>query len=404
MRTRRVFALALLIVLVAASSAQAQFWARFTNPRVTVDLQHPPGLDIRVERIAFGPATGQCSNEIIQQLIDAFVSNGVEVVDRQSIDRLLAEQDFSLSGYVDRSTAAELGRLLGPSAMIMLDVTRCAVEKKRFRERLRRNSRRPYLYIAQTQAFIRASVRSVDLATGTIFAARSIEHSPYVRNESTEGRPVFPEDFAVLDHAYARVSQDIERMFLPWTEPRELVFFDDKDCGLDQAFQALKNGNTERAFDISLSNLEACQDHPEAEEKDLGQAHYNVGMAYMILGEYDQALEHLHTSAELRPGDIVEEAIADTEEARDLLAAMRQVDERAEIELQRQETEAMAQDAAKLTNADVVEMVQQNLPESIILAKIQSSECAFDTSGSALVELNDAGVGENVIMAMLSAQ
>lgn len=402
MKTGRTFSLALLIALAATFPLEAQFWARATNPKVRVELQHPPGLDIQVERIAFGPATGSCSNEILQQLIDVFVANGIEVVDRQSIDRLLAEHDLTLSGYVDRSTAAELGNLLGPSALIMLEVTRCVVERERFSEEPREGE---FLYFARTEAFVGASVRSIDLATGTIFAARSLQHSPSRTVESDWEPPPYPEDFEVLDEAFALITWDVQRMFLPWTESRELVFFDDKDCGLDRAFRALKNGDIDRTLEISLNNLEACEGDSEAEAKDVGQAYYNVGMSYRIRGEYDRALEYLRRSAELRPGDIVEEAISDTAKARDLLAAMRQVEERAEIATQHRQAEVKARRAAsKLTNADVVSMTQQNLPEAIILAKIRASDCTFDTSVAGLVALNEAGVSQEVIIAMIAAQ
>ncbi len=49
-------------------------------------------------------------------------------------------------------------------------------------------------------------------------------------------------------------------------------------------------------------------------------------------------------------------------------------------------------------------MTEQKLPEAIILRKIQTSNCRFDTSGEALVALTKAGVSENVVMAMMDAQ
>ena len=49
-------------------------------------------------------------------------------------------------------------------------------------------------------------------------------------------------------------------------------------------------------------------------------------------------------------------------------------------------------------------MTRQNLPEAIILAKIQASDCAFDTSVAGLVALNEAGVSQEVIIAMIATQ
>jgi len=57
-----------------------------------------------------------------------------------------------------------------------------------------------------------------------------------------------------------------------------------------------------------------------------------------------------------------------------------------------------------LSNDDVVKMVSAKLPNSVIVKKIKSSACAFDTSPDALVKLQKAGVSEAVIDAMVDKQ
>ena len=395
------------------------------NPTVEVELQHPPGLDIRVDTIAFGPASGRCSDQILQELVGDFVSSGLRVVDQQRTNRLLSEHDLASSGQVDSSAAAEIGRVLGASAMIMVDVQRCVSDKDRIRGELqsegggflrsllRDNSRERYH--SRTRVFIDASVRAVDLTTGRIFAAQVLNHSPEEVYSSDEYYPEHPSEFEVFDVAYGLVVRDIHRMFLPWTEHRELIYFDDKDCNLNEAHRALESGNTERALEVSIRNVERCRANPRVDQKDLGQAYYNVGVTHMILGNYDAALENLSVSAELRPGDIVEEAIADVTRARDLLAEMRQVEESfqafaAEFEglegtdgAESRKSGSVAAAEEILTNADVVTMTQQGLPEAIILAKISTTTCAFDTSPKGLAALNQAGVSQNVLLAMLTA-
>ena len=56
-----------------------------------------------------------------------------------------------------------------------------------------------------------------------------------------------------------------------------------------------------------------------------------------------------------------------------------------------------------LTNNEVVSMVKAGLPVDVIIAKVQRSECAFDTSPVALEKLKAAGVPETVILAMVKA-
>jgi hypothetical protein len=57
----------------------------------------------------------------------------------------------------------------------------------------------------------------------------------------------------------------------------------------------------------------------------------------------------------------------------------------------------------RLGNADVIEMVQLELGDELIIGKIQNSPTRFDTSAAALKSLQQSGVSNEVIKAMLSA-
>lgn len=54
-----------------------------------------------------------------------------------------------------------------------------------------------------------------------------------------------------------------------------------------------------------------------------------------------------------------------------------------------------------LTNQDVVDLVKTGLSPDIIVAKIRTSTCQFDTSTAALKGLKDSGVPDSVIVAMV---
>ncbi len=56
-----------------------------------------------------------------------------------------------------------------------------------------------------------------------------------------------------------------------------------------------------------------------------------------------------------------------------------------------------------LRNQDVLAMVEAKLSPTIIVAKIESSPCAFDTQPAALEELKNKGVTEDVLLAMVRA-
>lgn len=54
-----------------------------------------------------------------------------------------------------------------------------------------------------------------------------------------------------------------------------------------------------------------------------------------------------------------------------------------------------------LTNKDILGMAKAGLSPDVIIAKIQTSACAFDTSPATLIELKSAGVPETIILAMV---
>ncbi len=64
----------------------------------------------------------------------------------------------------------------------------------------------------------------------------------------------------------------------------------------------------------------------------------------------------------------------------------------------------LAQQAQKpLTNDDVIKMVKGGLPESVVVAAIQSSPAKYDTSPDGLIKLQKAGVTPNELNAVMAA-
>ncbi len=56
-----------------------------------------------------------------------------------------------------------------------------------------------------------------------------------------------------------------------------------------------------------------------------------------------------------------------------------------------------------LRNEDIIKLVQAKLPDSIVIAKIKSSSCNFDTTADGLIKLKQAGISDSVLQAMVEA-
>lgn len=419
-RLRLCLAASVLLMPVATSDVQGQWRSRAGNPSIYVEIEHPPKLPLVAEKIVFGPATGECSDEVVSAMRDHFAASGLEVADWRDLHRDLAEQVFSFSRVLDRKNVDQMAGILGPSTLLLVDVNRCAAERNRFTSSVKRkdsDSDSTYnvtIYHAKTLVLLDVSVQVADLTTGRIFDPESIMHSPSLERTSESGYPDSPSRFDVQAIAFERAVQNISPMLLPRVQRRSLVFFDNKKCNLKAAYQALKNGEEERALDLSLEVLDACKNYPDPKmkqktlQKILANAHYNAGVMHRIRGDLESALEYLLEAERLRPVEIMAEAVADCREAiqaRDAIQAIREEAQQAALEFrERLAEEEQARRDNTLTNSGVVALVKMGLPEAIIVKKIETSACEFDVSPEALLGLTQAGVGEAVILSMMEFQ
>lgn len=392
--------------------SEAQFRDRMGNPAIPVTLTHPPSLGIQAKRVAFGTSSGPCADELVDMMKEDFLRNNVEVIDRENLNTLLNEHDLSLSGYVDQTSAARLGKILGPTALVFAKVQRCTAEKKPlyetrsvYREKRRINVR---VNISRTQFFFRGSIQTVDLATGRIFSAKTIENSPSLQNEAEGGVAEFPSEFELQDASLRQAARAINRMFFPWREERKLIFFDDKECNLKLAYQMVKTNASTEALRISEENLTTCKNFPAVEDKTLGHAYYNAGMSYYINGRYEEALSHFQEAARLRPGDIVADAIGLVNEATASAEEMQGTEARVALEAdqnaqraEQAQADATAKQPKVMSIKDVLGMRQAGLSDELIEAQIRRNNRSFDLSTDDMLELKKHGLSDGLIRLML---
>ncbi len=409
-RNSKAAVLLFLFIFSSVISSRAQFFESLVCPQVTITLSHPPDLGIKVSKIAFGPATGMCSDQLIDAIQSDFIRNNIVVIDRAHLTSILAEHQLTLSGFVDQTSASAIGKILGPSALVIVKVQVCNVKvdrrtgKRTITDKDKKSIEIP-VYYSRTRAFLRGSIQAVDLATGRIFASQPFDYSPERTNESEKGYPDPPAEFDVQNLAFQSFTDVAHRMFLPWSEPRTLYFYDNKDHNLKAAYQALNSGNLDLAFEISKKNLQECKADTKIKEKLLSHAYYNVGMTFLLKEDYDKALEFFQEAAKLHPGDIVTSAMTNCKKAKDLQISRQIVEQKASFEAEKkieEDTKAVQADQANtLTNKDIIKLIQMKLSNAIILQKIKTSKCNFDTSPDALGILNAAGVNDEIIVAMM---
>ena len=402
--------------VVCAQTGHAQLWERLGNPTVAIEVEHPPGLGLMVDRVVFGPVRGDCANALVDNLVGRLASSGLPVANRAARYARPGRYERDFGDRIDRAVSVEMERWSGGAVVMMaaLDVNRCAVETEFSegqekttvtREDGRKEEVTEKTYRLEAQAFLEWSLWTIDLTTGRILDDRSLAHSSPEREfSSKEGYPHEPAALELLDEELEEAAEQIRRMFVPWTEEVDVVFYDDRDCGLRDAHRVLRRGDLGQTLALSERNLASCERTPNVEAKLLARAHYNVGIAHLLRRDYDAALAALHTAGQLRPSAIMREGIATARKAKELAASMADFDRQTPFRAGRPRgVDVRPRDEEPMRNADVVRMAKEGVPTSIILSMIDSSSREFDTSTPAIIALVGEGVDEEIIKAMLTA-
>ena len=118
----RIFAAVVLLALVSAAGAQQK-------RRVAV-------IDFDYATVQSQVSTIYGTNQdvgkgIVDLLVDKLVSDGVfSVIERNALDKIVAEQNFSNSDRADPNSAAKIGRILGVDAIIVGSITQFGRDDK----------------------------------------------------------------------------------------------------------------------------------------------------------------------------------------------------------------------------------------------------------------------------------
>lgn len=311
----------LCIALSLSDNSAAQFG--LGNPDVMVTLRHAPGLGLQIKRVAFIGSSGECSERLEDQLMEILAAGGVEVIERQQFKTLLAEQAIANSDVIDTSSSVRLGKLLGPTALISIKVYRCSTDQQSL---VSKGVTNKIKFVSKTTAELRGSVRTIDLTTGKIFRPLPLEETVPKQHSSAEGPPEFPSRVQVEDEAIKRGAQKAGRLFVPWTDPRKVVFFDDEDCQLKTAFRLLKAGDIGKALEHSLQNLEQCKSSAK-KPKVVAHAYYNAGLLYLLREEYDKAAEYLQEAIRNGGAKQAESTLQEARSAKMLAAEIKRVEQ-----------------------------------------------------------------------------
>lgn len=130
----------------------------------------------------------------------------------------------------------------------------------------------------------------------------------------------------------------------------------------------------------------------------MAAAHHNVGVLYLVQGDFESAMESFERARAADPGNgSVREAIRETLSAEAVAAELRSVEAAAAAREQRR----LAEEESVLRNADIVAMVKNGLSDQVVIEVIGTSAVDFDVSPATLAKLAEEGLSAAVIAAMV---
>jgi hypothetical protein len=312
------------LALVLPSSAQLIKWG--SDKTVKLTIPRPPQFGLTVRRVAFGQPSGSCASDaaqlIDQMILPDFQQNQMDVIERAALDQIMAEHNFNQSSYADATSAVKLGRILGPSAMVIVSVNGCRPDQTPLV-----NDEKNYsggvtrTFISKTRFSLEGSIRVVDLTTGQVLGSHNFESKPDKQNTSESGQPEFPPVDEVKDSAMQDVKAQVHAMFFPFDETVTLIFYDDKDCGLKQEYELFRSGDRDGTVRLADSNLEQCK-AGHKKDKSLARAYYNAGLIHCASQDYEKSKEMFAGAMENKGAEAAANASASCNRYREGTAAL----------------------------------------------------------------------------------
>jgi len=337
-------------VFLAACHASAE-------KRIVVKITHFPvlGASLAGKRIVIGPLAGECSQELAEILKPDLASHGLEAAGAETL---------ALSIQVERCQALPLPPILGSGL--------------------------PAMHIARTEGHFQATLQVTDPAGRHELASITVRGDAQKENQSQTSTPEHPAPAEVKSIALHQAFAQAQRLYLPWTENREIPFMDGKECNVRDAIEPARSGDYAGLVKVAKAAADSCAPGSKAS----AQAWYNLGVASMLVRRYDDALAAFDQAKDLNSGKLVA-GLADECRQESVMAKARQPKPPAA-----EAAGEVRRTGMVLTNDLIIRLVDGNVAEDEIIKMIGNQPTRFSLEPGDIAKLKAAGVPDSVVAAM----
>jgi curli biogenesis system outer membrane secretion channel CsgG len=314
----------------------------------------------QIKRVAVLPFSGtpDIRHEVETMLVNTRVQGQsyFTVVERAELDKITAQQAMSLSGAVDETTAARVGKLVGAEGVIM-GVVKANVEKKPYEETRSKcvaydqkkncvNRQEYTVKCVKSDAYFSFTPKIVNVATGHILASEVLVGntsqqrceedsgveavaglvSKLMGGDAKQANTGMQSDSEMLGEAKKQALSKFVQMMAPHEVQRQFAILEKDDTTppaaakekIEQGVKWAKEGRLDRACELWQ---EASSLHSQ------GYAiYYNLGLCAEMVGKLPEALEY-YEKADRLTGKPVKEINAALGRIRQTMAEQRQLEE-----------------------------------------------------------------------------
>jgi len=281
--------------------------------KVLLNVKRPAEINLKgFKKIAIGNITGgegthasDISDGITTRLVQ---SNSFEVLDRQNLQKILDEHQLTMEGLVDPNGSAELGKFIGSAVLVFGRVQADQYKEEVTRDKPWTDKDGGYHQTVRRSGQYDLSVhlQVVDIQSSKILGVKDI---PVSNTTQTTADNREPEQISV-DNLYTSALQNICDNFMKLVASYDVQvaaeFETDKELPeVENAVAQFKIGESGEAVKI----LEGVSKKDFTDPKIKAKAIYNLGLAQLYSGFYDEASENLKKAYGLNASSRYEAAI-----------------------------------------------------------------------------------------------
>lgn len=249
--------------------------------------------------------TNDYSDALTTSLIE---SQRFEVIDRQNLDKILREHNLNMSALTNDKEAAQMGEMLGSSALIFGRVSDYSYKEEVTKgDPYKDNKGNTHQYYYRNGlAHVRVNFKITDLTTGKILISKDIEASTTANTSADNQQPSNIDQEPMFSLARNIIIGDFMKKIAPYTERIKTSLYKDGDMPeLEQGINMTLVDNWQETVSLFKTAVEKYKGTENAYK-----AYFNLGWAYEYTQAFPEAKENLNKAYSLKNDSDIANEIA----------------------------------------------------------------------------------------------